>query len=132
MKIAAVSVLVCTLQIAVAAPVATNLAPIVVTASPIAKEERFTADGAEVVRVGMEQTANLPAQDLPTALRHVPGVSISRYAPVGSYGGAQGGSVYVRGTGESRPGSSLTVFQDDVPAVGSFFNHPIMDLNPIR
>ena len=131
MKIAAVSVLVCTLQIAVAAPVTTNLAPIVVTASPIAKEERFTADGAEVVRVGMEQTANLPAQDLPTALRHVPGVSISRYAPVGSYGGAQGGSVYVRGTGESRPGSSLTVFQDDVPAVGSFFNHPIMDLNPI-
>ncbi len=108
-----------------------ELEPVVVTASPIAKEERFTPDGAEVTFVGSDQTARLTAQDLPTALRHVPGVSISRYAPIGSYGGAQGGSVYVRGTGESRPGSSLAVFQDGVPAVGSFFSHPLMDLNPI-
>ena len=108
-----------------------ELERVVVTASPIAKEERFTPDGAEVTFVGADQTARLTAQDLPTALRHVPGVSISRYAPIGAYGGAQGGSVYVRGTGESRPGSSLTVFQDGVPAVGSFFSHPLLDLNPI-
>lgn len=108
-----------------------ELEPVVVTASPIAREERFTPDGAEVTLVGSDQTARLTAQDLPTALRHVPGISISRYAPIGSYGGAQGGSVYVRGTGESRPGSSLTVFQDGVPAVGSFFSHPLLDLNPI-
>ena len=116
-------------------PAATNavseLEPVVVTASPIAKEERFTPDGAEVTLVSSDQTARLTAQDLQTALRHVPGVSISRYAPIGSYGGAQGGSVYVRGTGESRPGSSLTVFQDGVPAMGSFFAHPLLDLNPI-
>ncbi|MBR1920412.1 MAG: TonB-dependent receptor plug domain-containing protein, partial [Kiritimatiellae bacterium] len=92
---------------------------------------RFTPDGADVTTIGPDQTARLTAQDLPTALRHVPGVSISRYAPIGAYGGAQGGSVYVRGTGESRPGSSLTVFQDGVPAVGSFFSHPLMDLNPV-
>lgn len=109
----------------------TTLERVVVTASPIAKEERFTADGADVTFVGADQTARLTAQDLPTALRHVPGVSVSRYSPIGCYGGAQGGSVYVRGTGESRPGSSLTVFQDGVPAVGSFFSHPLMDLNPI-
>ena len=108
-----------------------ELEPVLVTASPVAREERFTPDGAEVTFVGADQTARLTAQDLPTALRHVPGVSISRYAPIGAYGGAQGGSVYVRGTGESRPGSSLTIFQDGVPAVGSFFSHPLMDLNPI-
>ena len=109
----------------------TTLERVVVTASPIAKEECFTADGADVTFVGADQTARLTAQDLPTALRHVLGVSVSRYSPIGCYGGAQGGSVYVRGTGESRPGSSLTVFQDGVPAVGSFFSHPLMDLNPI-
>ena len=110
--------------------VATNL-QITVTASPIAREEVFTPDGAEVCTVGADQTARLTAQDLPTALRHVPGVSVSRYAPIGAYGGSQGGSIYIRGTGESRPGSSLTVFQDGVPTVGSFFAHPLMDLNPI-
>ncbi len=108
-----------------------TLERVIVTASPIAKEERFTLDGADVTFVGSEQTARLTAQDLPTALRNVPGISVSRYSPIGAYGGAQGGSVYVRGTGESRPGSSLTVFQDGVPAVGSFFSHPLMDLNPI-
>jgi outer membrane cobalamin receptor len=52
----------------------TTLERVVVTASPIAKEERFTADGADVTFVGADQTARLTAQDLPTALRHVPGV----------------------------------------------------------
>ena len=60
-----------------------ELEPVVVTASPIAREERFTPDGAEVTFVGSDQTARLTAQDLPTALRHVPGVSISRYEPIG-------------------------------------------------
>ena len=34
-----------------------ELEPVVVTASPIAKEERFTPDGAETTFVGMDQTA---------------------------------------------------------------------------
>ena len=113
-----------------AAVAATNL-QITVTASPIAREELFTVDGAEVCTVGADQTSRLTAQDLPTVLSSVPGVSVSRYSPIGAYGGAQGGSIYIRGTGESRPGSSLTVFQDGVPTVGSFFAHPLMDLNPI-
>lgn len=104
---------------------------IVVTASPIVQEERNTPDGAEIVYVGSDQLSRLSAQDLPTALRHVPGVSVSRYSPIGAFGGAQGGSVYIRGTGESRPGGTLTILRDDVPAVGSFFNHPLMDLTPI-
>ena len=102
-----------------------------VIASPIAQSESFTPDGADTVTVGAGQMSRLTAQDLQTALRHVPGVSVSRYSPIGSFGGAQGGSVYVRGTGESRPGGSLTVLQDGVPTVGSFFNHPLLDLNPI-
>ncbi|MCQ2368181.1 MAG: TonB-dependent receptor plug domain-containing protein [Kiritimatiellae bacterium] len=111
------------------ASVVTN--SIVVTASPIVQEERNTPDGAEVVYVGSDQLARLSAQDLPTALRHVPGVSVSRYSPIGAFGGSQGGSVYIRGTGESRPGGTLTILRDDVPTLGSFFNHPLMDLTPI-
>lgn len=102
-----------------------------VTASPIAQAEAFTPDGADTVVVGRGQLDRLSAQDLPTALRHVPGVSVSRYSPIGSYGGAQGGSVYVRGTGESRPGGSMTVYQDGVPVMSGFFNHPLMDLVPV-
>ena len=48
-----------------------ELGTVVVTASPIAKEERFTPDGADVTVVGAEQTSRLTAQDLPTALRQV-------------------------------------------------------------
>ena len=91
-----------------AALASTNIT-VVVTASPIAQEERNTFDGAEVVEIGSAQMGRLSAQDLPTALRHVPGVTISRFSPIGSFGGAQGGSVFIRGTGESRPGGTLTV-----------------------
>lgn len=108
-----------------------ELPAITVIASPIAQEEQFTPDGADTVTVGAEQLDRLAAQDLQTALRHIPGVTVSRYSPIGSFGGAQGGSVYVRGTGESRPGGTLGVYQDGVPTMGSFFNHPLLDLNPI-
>ena len=54
-----------------AAVAATNL-QITVTASPIAREELFTVDGAEVCTVGADQTSRLTAQDLPTVLRSVP------------------------------------------------------------
>lgn len=113
----------------VSAP-STNI-EIEVVASPIAQSEEFTADGAETVTIGAGQMSRLSAQDLQTALRQIPGVTVSRYSPIGSFGGAQGGSVYVRGTGESRPGGTLTVLQDGVPTVGAFFNHPLLDLNPI-
>lgn len=113
-----------------AAVLSTNLS-VVVTASPIVQDEYTTSDGADVVEIGAGQLSRLSAQDLPTALRHVPGVTISRFSPIGSFGGAQGGSVFVRGTGASRPGGSLTVLQDGVPSVGTFFNHPLMDLTPI-
>ena len=55
----------------------TNLT-VVVTATPITHEESVEKDGAEVVTIGREQLAALNAQDLQTALRQVPGVTISR------------------------------------------------------
>ena len=72
--------------------VVADLPTVTVVASPITQEESVTKDGADATTISRAQLAQLNAQDLQTALRQVPGVTISRYAPIGSYGGAQGGS----------------------------------------
>ena len=91
------------------------LPTVTVVATPITQEESVAKDGADSTTVSRDQLAQLNAQDLQTALRQVPGVTVSRYAPVGSYGGAQGGSVYVRGMGTARPGGEVRMYTDGVP-----------------
>ena len=61
----------------------------------------------------------------------MPGVSISRYSPVGAYGGAQGGSVYIRGAGTARPGGEVRIYSDGVPRESGVWSHPLMDIVPI-
>ena len=124
-KLAAVS-----LQLQAAGGTGTNIA-VVVTATPITHEETVAKDGAEIVTVGRRQLAALNAQDLQTALRQVPGVTISRYAPVGSYGGGQGGSVYVRGVGTGRPGGEVRTYVDGAPRESGVWGHPLMDAVPV-
>ncbi len=102
-----------------------------VSASPIADAEIFEKDGANSVIVGPDQLDRLGATDLPTALRQVPGVTISRYSPVGAYGGAQGGSVYIRGAGTARPGGEIRIYTDGVPRESGVWSHPLMDIVPI-
>ncbi len=104
---------------------------VVVTASPITQAESVTPEGAERVLVAREQLALLNAQDIQTALRQVPGVTISRYSPVGSYGGAQGGSVYIRGLGTARPGGEIRLYTDGAPRESGMWGHPLMDSMPI-
>lgn len=104
---------------------------VVVTATPITHEETVAKDGAEIVTIGRSQLAALNAQDLQTALRQVPGVTISRYSPVGSYGGGQGGSVYVRGVGTARPGGEVRMYVDGAPRESGVWGHPLMDSVPV-
>ncbi len=108
-----------------------TLPPVIVTASPILQTESVTRDGTDRVIVGREQLALLNAQDIPTALRQVPGVTISRYSPIGSYGGAQGGSVYIRGLGTARPGGEVRLYTDGAPRESGMWGHPLMDSMPI-
>ena len=108
-----------------------TLPTVVVTASPVTQTESVTRDGAERVVVGRGQLALLNAQDVQTALRQVPGVTISRYSPVGSYGGAQGGSVYVRGLGTARPGGEVRLYTDGAPRESGMWGHPLMDSMPV-
>ncbi|MFH1070074.1 MAG: TonB-dependent receptor, partial [Candidatus Glassbacteria bacterium] len=71
---------------------------------------------------------DLNALDLPSALRRVPGVTISRYNLVGSYGGAEGGAIFIRGQGSNRPGADIQAMVDGVPKFVGIWTHPLMDL----
>ena len=103
-----------------------------VSATPIVRTEVFTKDGAEMWQVGREQLALQNSRDLQGALRRVPGVTISRYSPVGSYGGAQGGSIYVRGLGTARPGGDLRIMTDGAPRGSGVWSHPLLDSLPVE
>lgn len=108
-----------------------TLPTVTVVGSPITQDEGVSADGREEVLLSRAQLAALNAQDLQTALRQVPGVSISRYGAIGSYGGAQGGSVYIRGLGTARPGGELRTYTDGAPRESGMWGHPLMDAMPI-
>ncbi len=110
----------------------TNALPeILVTASPITQGESVGKDGGNVSVVGRDQIERLDAKELPSALRQVPGVTISRYNPLGSYGGESGGSVYIRGQGAGRPGSEIKIYSDGAPRESGVWSHPIMDMVPV-
>ena len=111
--------------------VVAELPTVTVVATPITQEEAVAKDGADTTTLSRSQLAQLNAQDLQTALRQVPGVTISRYAPIGSYGGAQGGSVYIRGMGTARPGGEVRMYTDGVPRGSGMWSHPLMDSMPI-
>ena len=102
-----------------------------VVATPIIKGNAVDRYAGQKTVVSEKQLDNLNAQDMTAALRETPGVNISRYNPVGSFGGGEGGAVFIRGMGASRPGSEIKVFIDDVPMYMSIWNHPLMDLMSI-
>jgi len=105
-----------------------QLKEVVVTASPIIEGNEVNRYGSQVTTVSKEQISNLNAQDLPSALRRVPGVIISRHNPVGSFGGGEGGAVFIRGQGSSRPGAEIQMLVDGIPKFVSIWTHPLMDV----
>ncbi len=107
-----------------------ELDTISVTAHPIIEEtllDRFSATSSVVTEA---QLRDQNAVDLAAALRRTPGVEISRYNPVGSFGGDQGGAVFIRGLGISRPGSEIKTYIDGIPFYMGVWNHPLLDLLP--
>jgi len=82
--------------------------------------------------VDQEQIRDLNALDLSSALRRTPGVVVSRFNPVGSFGDAEGGAVYIRGMGASHPDSEIKIYIDGVPFYIGAWGHPLLDLLPIN
>lgn len=79
-----------------------------------------------------DQIRDQNALDLASVLKRTPGVQISRYNPVGAFGGDQGGAVSIRGQGTGRPGSEIKTYIDDIPMHMATWNHPLLDLLPVN
>ena len=110
----------------------TRLNTVRVVGNPIIEGNVVSRYGTESTVVSQSQIEDMNAQDLTSALRRTPGVTISRYNPVGSFGGAQGGGVFVRGSGSSRPGGELQIFYDGIPRINPLFSHPLLDIISIE
>lgn len=104
------------------------LPEVVVTAArPILEDTRLDRLGGLVTVMSTRQISDMNALDLPSALRRLPGVVISRYDLVGGYGGGDGGAVYLRGLGSGRPGAEVSTLFDGIPRFVGVWTHPIMD-----
>ena len=109
----------------------TVLQPINVVSQPIIEGNNIDAFGGQSTTISREQINALDAVDLSGALRTAPGVNITRYNNVGSFGGGEGGAVFIRGIGSSRPGGEIQTMIDDVPVYNGVWNHSLIDLVPI-
>ena len=103
-----------------------------VTAPPIVDSNQVDGFSTLTTKVTEAQIEDLGALSLPDALRMTPGVQVSLYDAVGNYSGNEGGSVYIRGTGTSRPGSEIKTYLDGLPVYMGLWNHPLMDLLPLN
>lgn len=116
----------------VQAQVTEGLDLVVVSAKPIIDSNNVDSFSALSTRITEQQVRDLGALSLPDALRMTPGVQISLYDAVGNYSGNQGGNIYIRGTGTSRPGGEIKTYLDGLPVYMGLWNHPLMDLLPLN
>ena len=103
-----------------------------ILAAPLVEEIRFDAWGNNSAVLDARQLRDLNAVDLAAALRTTPGVQISRFNPVGAFGGNEGGGVFIRGMGASRPGAEIRTSVDGMPVYMPVWNHPLLDLLPLH
>jgi outer membrane cobalamin receptor len=101
---------------------------ITVEDSPIVEESKVDESGSLVTSIAEQQIEDLYAQDLTSALRRVPGVVISRYNPVGAFGGGDGGAFFIRGHGSGRPGGEVQFLTDGIPRFVGIWTHPLIDV----
>ena len=111
---------------------AQSLPNVIVTAKPDIAEVEIDKFSAVSAVITDDTIRDLHAADLASALRNTPGTQISRYNPVGSYGGAEGGSIFIRGMGLSRPGSEIKTYINNVPMYMPIWNHALLDLLPVN
>ncbi len=113
-------------------PSSYELEPMSVVANPVIKENRIDSYSNISAIVTEDQIRDQNALDLASALRRTPGVQITRFNPVGAFGGNEGGGVFVRGMGTSRPGSEIKTYLDDIPLYMGVWGHPLLDILPLN
>jgi len=108
-----------------------ELGEVRIVATPLVEGTETDRFANEKTVVTASQIGGLNAYDLPSALRTSPGVTITRYNVVGSFGGAEGGAVFLRGLGSSRPGAEIQTTIEGVPVGNAIWHHPLLDLVPL-
>lgn len=108
------------------------LPPVIVTTTPVIDFNQVDDFSTWTTTVTEKQIKELGALSLPDALSMTPGVAVSFYNAVGNYAGNEGGSVYIRGMGTSRPRSEIKTYLDGLPVYMGLWNHPLMDLLPLN
>jgi iron complex outermembrane receptor protein len=103
-----------------------------VAVKPIIEETHLDAFSSVSTVVTDNQLRDQAVRDFPSALRRTPGVQITRFNPTGSFGGNQGGGVFIRGIGTSRPGSELKTYLNGVPLYSGVWGTPLLDLLPVN
>lgn len=98
-----------------------------IAAPPIVRTSDVNRYGMRLDTVGSEQIDKSNVQDLAEALKRIPGVTISRFNMVGSYGGGEGGGVFIRGHGAGRPGGEISTQIDGIPRFNGIWTHPLLD-----
>jgi len=99
-----------------------------VVGSPLASVPETDRFATAVITISADQLEEMNALDFASALRRAPGVTITRFNQVGAFGGDEGGAVFLRGLGASRPGGEIKTLVDGVPKLNGIFNHPLLDL----
>lgn len=112
-------------------PLTRVTAKVEVVAPPIIEGDRVTQFATQVTSVSTRQIEDLGAGDLASALRRMPGVTISRYNLVGGYGGGDGGAIFIRGQGSGRPGAEISTLIDGIPRFVGVWTHPLLDTLPV-
>lgn len=103
-----------------------DLDPVLAIGQPIIELSQISATGkVDVISESILDALN--AGDLTDALRRVPGVTVSRYNPVGAFGGSDGGGVFIRGHGSGRPGADIATMIDGIPLFVGVWTHPLID-----
>ncbi|MDI1248376.1 MAG: TonB-dependent receptor [Lacunisphaera sp.] len=105
-----------------------ELPPFEVVGRPLTELPATDRFGSAATIINEGQLKDLAALDFASALRRTPGVTITRYNQVGAFGGGEGGAVFLRGLGASRPGGEIKTLVDGVPKMNGVFNHPLLDL----
>ena len=103
-----------------------------VTASPIIQNVVIDPFSGSSARIGEDQIRDQNSIDLPSAIRNTPGTEISRFNPVGSYAGDQGGRVFIHGLGSGAPGAEIQTYVDGIPIYSPVWGHPLLDTLPIN
>lgn len=105
-----------------------RLREVFVVGAPIVADTAVDALGSGVTTISSAQLAALNAADLQAALRETPGVVVTHHNLVGSFGGGEGGAVFIRGMGTARPGGEIQLSVDGIPSYNSVWTHPILDM----